>query len=113
VKGRSSYSEGLSLASFRETSELEYGADDAFILAPTDDESTDGQSSSYVVLKHLKSPHGETRDIALSFDSKRQRFTPAPPVEPAKQSEKGKLHAALRALWAKTEPAQEDGEVES
>ena len=35
-KGRSSYSEGLGLASFRETSELEYGADDAFILLPDD-----------------------------------------------------------------------------
>ena len=36
AKGRSSYTDGLSLASFRETSELEYGADDAFILAPAD-----------------------------------------------------------------------------
>ncbi len=38
AKGRSSYSgEALSLASFRETSELEYGADDAFILPGADD----------------------------------------------------------------------------
>ena len=43
AKGRSSYSEGLSLASFRETSELEYGADDGFILAPADDDKSDGQ----------------------------------------------------------------------
>jgi replicative DNA helicase len=113
AKGRSSYSAGLSLASFRETSELEYGSDDCFILAPADDENTDGQSSSRVVLKHLKSRHGETRDIALSFDRKRQRFTPAPPAEPTKRNEKGKLQAALRALWDKTQPAQEDGEVES
>ncbi len=42
AKGRSSYSDGLSLASFRETSELEYGADDAFILAPGEDEGCDG-----------------------------------------------------------------------
>ena len=34
-KGRSSYSgDGLNLASFRESSELEFGADDAFILVP-------------------------------------------------------------------------------
>ena len=46
AKGRSSYGEGLSLASFRETSELEYGADDAFILAPADDgEGRTGPSS--------------------------------------------------------------------
>ena len=42
AKGRSSYTDGLSLASFRETSELEYGADDAFILAPADDSKSDG-----------------------------------------------------------------------
>src|SRR5262249_33647672 len=51
-KGRSSYAgEALSLASFRESSELEFGADDAFILAPEDD--GDG-----VTLRHLKSRQG-------------------------------------------------------
>jgi hypothetical protein len=85
---------------------------DCFILAPARDENTDGQSSSRVVLKHLKSRHGETRDIALSFDRKRQRFTPAPAAEPTKRSEKGKLQAALRALWDKTQPAHDDGEVD-
>ena len=68
ARARSSYSEGLSLASFRETSELEYGRDDGFILAPADDDKCDGKSSSRVILKHLKSRHDETRDIALSFD---------------------------------------------
>ena len=68
AKGRSSYTDGLSLASFRETSELEYGADDAFILAPADDAKSEGEASSRVVLKHLKSRHGETRDIVLTFD---------------------------------------------
>ncbi len=107
AKGRSSYSEGLSLASFRETSELEYGADDAFILAPADDDKSDGEASSRVVLKHLKSRHGETRDIDLSFDRKRQRFTPAAPAEPAKPKRRqGKLQAALRAMWDQTAPAQ-------
>jgi replicative DNA helicase len=113
AKGRSSYSEGLSLASFRETSELEYGCDDGFILAPADDDNSCGNASSRVILKHLKSRHGETRDIALSFDRKRQRFTSAPPAEPAKPTERGKLQAALRAMWEKTAPAHDDGEVES
>jgi replicative DNA helicase len=110
--GRSSYNEGLSLASLRETSEVEYGADDAFILTPCDDNKSEGEASSRVVLKHLKSRHGETRDIALAIDLNRQRFTPAPPAEPPKQTEKGKLQAALRALWDKTQPAQEGGEVD-
>ena len=79
---------------------------------PTTTRAT-GTASSRVVLKHLKSRHGETRDIALSFDRKRQRFTPAPPAEPAKRTEKGKLQAALRAMWEKTAPAHDDGEVES
>ncbi len=113
AKGRSSYSEGLSLASFRETSELEYGADDAYLLAPSVDGQSEGIASSRVILRHLKSRHGETRDIALSFDRKRQRFTSAPPAEPAKRNERGKLQAALRAMWEKTAPAHDDGEVES
>ena len=48
--GRSSYdADGLNLASFRESSELEFGADDAFILAP------DAKDAGRVTLKHLKS----------------------------------------------------------
>jgi replicative DNA helicase len=108
AKGRSSYTDGLSLASFRETSELEYGADDAFIVAPADN-TGEGEASSRVVLKHLKSRHGETKDIALTFNRKRQRFTPAEPAGPAPRADNGKLQAALRAMWDKAAPAH-DGE---
>jgi replicative DNA helicase len=111
-KGRSSYTDGLSLASFRETSELEYGADDAFILAPDGDDRSDGEASSRVVLKHLKSRHGETKDIALAFDRKRQRFTPAEPAEPRKRADKGKLQAALKSLWDSARTAHDDGELD-
>ena len=70
--GRSSYSgEGLNLASFRESSELEFGADDAFILTP------DGSSENEVVLRHLKSRNGECRDLRMLFDKPRQSFTPS------------------------------------
>jgi replicative DNA helicase len=99
-KGRSSYAEGLSLASFRESSELEFGADDAFILAPNED-------SDSVTLRHLKSRHGEAKDIDLEFDGKLQRFTPR--REPA---DTGKLQAALAALWKRTAPAGDDDESE-
>src|SRR5262249_49802446 len=62
-KGRSSYAgDGLNLASFRESSELEFGCDDAFILTP-DEDSDDG-----VTLRHLKSRHGETKDLPLAFN---------------------------------------------
>jgi replicative DNA helicase len=50
--GRSSYT-GLSLASFRETSELEYGADDAFILAP---DGELGSSPSLSLAEALEEP---------------------------------------------------------
>jgi replicative DNA helicase len=68
--GRSSYSgDGLSLASFRETSELEYGADDAFILSPIDK-----QDQNRVRLQHLKSRHGEQVTQDLFFNRGVQSF---------------------------------------
>ena len=101
-RGRSSYTDGLSLASFRETSELEYRADDDFILAPGEDDGCNGAPCSRVVLNHLKSRHGESQDIPLTFDRKHQRFTPAEPPEtgkPGRKRDNGKLHPALQALW--------------
>ena len=82
TKGRSSYRE-VSLASFRESGELEYGADDAFILMPTGDSENEHEPSPHVRLKHLKSRYGEARDIDLIFDKKYQRFTAIEPNEPA------------------------------
>lgn len=69
--GRSSYSgAGLNLASFRESSEIEFGADDAFILVPDD------KLADMVILRHLKARHGEVKDLQLRFDRSFQRFTP-------------------------------------
>lgn len=69
-KGRSSYAgEALSLASFRDSSELEFGADDAFILAP------DADDAETVELRHLKARHSEPCDLMLRFDRKRQHFS--------------------------------------
>jgi len=87
-KGRSGYA-ALSLASFRESSELEYGADDAFILV-----RDDPNDSSGATLKHLKSRHGETRDIPLRFTGAVQRFD-ADPDAPAA----GKLADAVQEVW--------------
>ena len=58
------------LASFRESSELEYGADDAFIMATGKDRNT-------VTLQHVKSRHGARVDIPLAFDGSLQRFAPS------------------------------------
>ncbi len=102
-KGRSSYAgEGLNLASFRESSELEFGADDAFILTPDDDQA------DAVTLRHLKSRHGECRDIELTFHRRHQRFTPAG-SDQGPRPDAGKLQSDLAVLWART-PAAADEE---
>ena len=102
-KGRSTYDgEALNLASFRESSELEFGADDAFILVNDPDDETG------VVLKHLKARHAEAKDIALTFDRPRQRFTP----RTSTPATTGKLQAALEDLWGRTDAADEsEGDV--
>jgi len=100
--GRSSYSgDGLNLASFRESSELEFGADDAFILTPDND--VEGQ----VILKHLKSRNGECRDLRLEFDKPLQRFTPlsGPFVQPEPP---GKLQSAIAELWGNAESSDQE-----
>jgi replicative DNA helicase len=69
--GRPTYAApALTMASFRESSELEYGADDAFLLAPVKDENP-----SVVRLSHLKCRHGKPRTIDLHFDRACQSFT--------------------------------------
>jgi replicative DNA helicase len=101
-RGRSSYAgDALSLASFRESSELEFGADDAFILSP------DAKAADLVLLRHLKARHTEPRDILLRFDRNCQGFTTDAVTRPEPD---GKLQSALATLWDRTEPAAEDNE---
>jgi replicative DNA helicase len=102
-RGRSSYTgEGLNLASFRESSELEFGCDDAFILTPDGDDA----EGDAVTLRHLKSRHGEARDIALTFDRKRLRFTPAV-TDLGAQADAAASRSALAALWNRTRTARD------
>ena len=69
AQGRSGYdAETLTLSAFRDSSEIEFGLDNAYIL-------TTGKEPSERVLKHLKSRNGECRDIALEFDGAVQRFS--------------------------------------
>jgi replicative DNA helicase len=106
-KGRSSYAgDALSLASFRESSELEFGADDALILVP------DGEAADLVTARHLKARHSEAKDLSLHFDRPCQRFTPADAAGPAPRPDPGRLQSALAALWGRTAPAPEDDQGE-
>jgi replicative DNA helicase len=95
-KGRSGYG-GLNLASFRESSELEYGADDAFLVVRDDIEDPDADT-----LKHVKSRYGEPRDLALRFTGAAQRFDPTDDHE-------GKLVSAIRDMMAKVAASPEGG----
>lgn len=72
--GRAGYG-GLTLASFRESSELEYGADDAFLLSRQGDDGA-------AVLHHAKSRHGEPTDLHLTFNGAEQRFEPGEDPKP-------------------------------
>ena len=118
-KGRSSYAgSGMNLASFRESSELEFGADDAFILHP----EADNAEGDTMRMRHLKSRHGEARDMLLTFDRPRMLFTPLSADEVAEHSSKpqkrrtrkadsakaGKLQSALATLWSQTPAADDD-----
>ncbi|NOY29642.1 MAG: AAA family ATPase [Planctomycetes bacterium] len=68
-RGRSSYdSDGLNLASFRESSELEFGADAAYMLCP------DGPGKAKLAC--LKNRHGEPVGVDLGWAGSVQRFTP-------------------------------------
>jgi replicative DNA helicase len=119
--GRSTYAaSAMSLASFRDSGELEYGADDAFLLAPVDD--TD---PNVVRLSHLKCRHGAQRTVDLHFDRARQAFTlldtpgdarPAPPPGRRKRGRRPQ-HATpdpafsperLAELWKSTPAAPAD-----
>lgn len=102
-KGRSSYAgDALTLASFRESSELEFGADDAFILVP------DPDAADLVTLRHLKARHSEAKNLTLRFERSCQRFTPADGSAPTPRPDKGKLLPALTTLWGRTASAGED-----
>lgn len=99
--GRSTYGgDSLSLASFRESSELEFGADDAFILAPDDDHQAIVRD---VTLRHLKARHTEPRDLPLRFDRSCQSFTVADDAP----ADGGKFESALADLWGRTAAAAE------
>jgi replicative DNA helicase len=66
--GGSTY-KGLNLASFRGSSELEYGCDSAYLLVPDD---TGG-----IRFRCEKNRYGDVADIVTRFDPTTQTFTPA------------------------------------
>jgi replicative DNA helicase len=68
-RGRSSYdANGLGLASFKESGELEFGADSAYMLC------SEKGSKDLLTLRCLKNRYGEPIDLTLNFDRPNQKF---------------------------------------
>ena len=67
--GGSTYN-GLNLASFRGSSELEYGCDSAYLFAPGD--------AGAITLQCEKNRYGAVADILTRFNPATQTFTPPP-----------------------------------
>jgi replicative DNA helicase len=98
-KGRSGYSvEAMGLGAFRESSELEFGADSAFIVGRHPDEP------NRRTLLHLKARHGELSNIELTFDGSLQRFD----VDDYERRDPTGLSAMLSGLWDDTDTAGGD-----
>jgi replicative DNA helicase len=100
AQGRSSYDhKHLSLASFRESSELEYGADDCFLLFPADSDTNHSNSDRHMTLSHQKSRYGETQDVDLTFHRRVQAFEPLDPETMPVKGSSGSTAARVRSIW--------------
>lgn len=105
-RGRTTYDgDALNLASFRESSELEFGADDAYIL-------TSNGKEGKATLRHLKSRNGEAIDLSLHFDPAHQSFRSIKTKSSTEPDRASGHPSALKALWDQTEPASDDVEDE-
>jgi replicative DNA helicase len=94
----------LSIASLRESGELEFGCDDCLILHPTDD--TPNAPVRSMLLKHEKSRYGETKDVALLFHRRFQRFEidpfiPESPMSATAAPGKPATTTNGRPIWVK------------
>lgn len=104
AKGRSSYAaDALTLASFSESAELEFGSDSAYLLV------NDPKDAETVILRCLKNRHGDTQDLPLHFDKCHQAFAPLDSTAATPKPADGKLTAALRSLWNTTAADEPEG----
>jgi replicative DNA helicase len=70
-RGGSSY-DGLNMASFRGSAELEFGSDSAYLL---------DANNGVAVLRCVKNRYGKPADVHLRFDGEYQRFDPGDPLD--------------------------------
>ena len=109
-KGRSSYDgKYLSLASFRESSELEYGCDDAFLLYPTESDADPNEPVRLMTLNHAKSRDGETKDVVLKFHRRFQKFENAGLWSKTAAGSSPSPLDRVKGVWAKSGGNGADG----
>ena len=109
-KGRSSFDgKHLSLASFRESSELEYGCDDAFLLYPTESDADPNEPVRLMSLNHAKSRDGETKDVVLKFHRRFQKFEDAGSWNMTAKGSSTSPLDRVKGIWAKSDGNGADG----
>jgi replicative DNA helicase len=104
-KGKATYDgRHLSIASLRESGELEFGCDDCLILHPTDD--TPNAPVRSMLLRHEKARYGEPKDVALIFHRRFQRFEVDPflTVSPSVAAAPGTPRTNGSRTWANPSP---------
>lgn len=100
--GGSTYAaDRLNLASFKESGELEFGADDAYILAPF--------SGGLTKLSHLKARHRGIEDIYFRFHGATQHFEESAVTSFDELQKPGALTEELGQLWSQTKPKRARG----
>jgi replicative DNA helicase len=105
-RGNATYDgQHLSIASLRESGELEFGCDDCLILHPTDD--TPCAPTRSMLLRHEKARYGEPQDVALIFHRRTQRFEVDPfsmVVSPSAAAVQEVAHLNGSRTWASPGP---------
>jgi replicative DNA helicase len=104
-KGKATYDgRHLTIASLRESGELEFGCDDCLILHPTDDAPAAPTRS--MLLRHEKARYGEPKDVALLFHRRTQRFEVDPflTVSPSAAAAPGAVRNNGSRAWAGRNP---------
>lgn len=79
-KGGGYNAKEIGLGSFRESSEIEYGCDDAYVMALEGPDDPGGHAGRRVIhFRHVKSRNHTQKDLRFEFDGVVQRFHLLPP----------------------------------
>jgi hypothetical protein len=98
----------LGLSSFRESGEIEYGADSAYVLVKNNNQPKAANGHREMILKHVKNRHAEQSDIELLFDKGNCSFVGGSMLESYRADD-----AILRASINELMGADGDGDTDN